>query len=388
MMAAVETSETRVRPQANVAGRVGGSLPARLHAFLGWWTQALASWLPERIRELLGISPRRLSLRRAGQDLELALLRGDEPRQVAVLSLVDVQVPVADPLDGILARRIADVPRWLLLPEGTALRRRMTLPLAAADRLNEVLAFEIDRQTPFAANEVRHDARVVARRGDGQVDVELVVVPNALLDRELATLGPLAATLSGVDVADADGTPLGVNLLASAARDRREDPWRKWNLVFAVVAMLALAAGLWQVLANRRAAADLFAQQVEQEVQRARGAAAEQRRLLDLVEGTQFLQQVRAGRPTTVEIVDELARRLPDTTFLDKLSIEGDRILLIGYSSDSSALVKQLEGSSLWRNAALTGALQPDPRTRKDRFTLVAELVVRDAGEPGGGDAR
>ncbi|MCR6663455.1 MAG: PilN domain-containing protein [Luteimonas sp.] len=387
-MAAVETSEARVRPQARVAGRVGGSLPVRLRAFRDWWTQALASWLPERIRELLGMSPMRLSLRRAGQDLELALLRGDEPRQVAVLSLADVQVPVADPLDGILARRIADVPRWLLLPEGTALRRRMTLPLAAADRLNEVLAFEIDRQTPFAANEVRHDARVVARRGDGQVDVELVVVPNALLDRELATLGPLAATLSGVDVVDADGTPLGVNLLASAARDRREDPWRTWNLVFVAVAMLALVAGLWQVLANRRAAADMFAQQVEQEVQRARGAAAEQRRLLDLVEGTQFLQQVRAGRPTTVEIVDELARRLPDTTFLDKLSIEGDRILLIGYSSDSSALVKQLEGSSLWRNAALTGALQPDPRTRKDRFTLVAELVVRDAGEPGGGDAR
>src|SRR5690606_763366 len=289
---------------------------------------------------------------------------------------------------GLLTQRVAVVPRWLLLPEGSALRRPMTLPAAAAERLREVLAFEIDRQTPFAADDVRHDARLLARRGDGQIDVELVVVPKAALERELAALGPLAKTLAGVDVATADGGALGVNLLASDAQGRREDPWRGRNLILVLVAVAALMAGLWQMLSNRRAAADLFAQQVEQEVGRARGAAAQQRNLLDLVEGTQFLQQVRAGRPTMVEVIDELARRLPDNTFLDKLSIEGDRILLIGYSSETSALVKQLEGSALWRNAALTGALQPDPRTRKDRFTLTAELAVRSPGAQGETDAR
>jgi general secretion pathway protein L len=142
-------------------------------------------------------------------------------------------------------------------------------------------------------------------------------------------------------------------------------------------------------ICHRPAAAELFAQQVEQEVQRARGAASEERRLLDLVEGTRFLQDTRAGRPTTVEILDELSRRIPDSTYLEKLSIEGDRILLIGFSSEASALVQQLEGSDLWRNAALAGALQPDPRTRKDRFTLTAEVAVRPAASgQGGANAR
>ncbi len=387
MMAAVDTSEAARRRPPSGLGGIGGSLRPRLRGFWTWWTQALASWLPGRVHDLLGWTPRRVLLHRTGQDVELVLLRGDERRPIAALPLLDLQAQVSDPLEGVLVQRVVDVPRWLVLPDNSALRRRMTLPLAAADRLREVLAFEIDRQTPFTAAEVHHDARVLARRGDGQVDVELVVVPKVLVDRELAALGSLSSTLSGIDVAGSDGVPLGINLLASQARNRREDPWRKWNLVFVLVAAIALVAGLWQMLANRRAAADLFAQQVEQEVQRARGAAAEQRRLLDLVEGTRFLHEVRAGRPTTVEVIDELARRLPDATFLDKLSIEGDRILLIGYSSETSALVGQLEGSALWRDAALTGALQPDPRTRKDRFTLVAQLAVREAGG-GGSDAR
>ena len=45
-------------------------------------------------------------------------------------------------------------------------------------------------------------------------------------------------------------------------------------------------------------------------------------------------------------------------------------------SSEAPALVQRLEGSPLWRSPALAGALQPDPRSGRDRFTLTAELVV------------
>jgi general secretion pathway protein L len=387
MMAATDPAEPRA-PRAPAAWRrVDARLRPRVSGFWRWWSAALAAWLPARLRDLLGWTPQRLLLRRVGGELQLSLLRDGTLRNSATLPLGDVQAPVADPLAGLLAQRVADVPRWLVLPVGAVLRRRLSLPAAAADRLRDVLAFEIDRQTPFAAADVDYDARLLERRGD-QLDVELVVVPRAALEAELQALGPLAGTLAGVDVADGSGGTLEVNLLATTRHARREDPWRRWNLVFAAAALLALAAGLWQMLDNRRAAAALFAQQVDEQVHQARGAAVEQRRLLDLVEGTRFLQDTRAGLPTTVEVIDEVARRLPDGTYLEKLSIEGDRILLIGYSSEASALVKQLEGSTLWRNAALAGALQPDPRTRRDRFTLTAELAVRDAAAGGTPGAR
>ncbi|MEP6907389.1 MAG: PilN domain-containing protein, partial [Pseudoxanthomonas sp.] len=139
--------------------------------------------------------------------------------------------------------------------------------------------------------------------------------------------------------------------------------------------LLVLIAALWQVLDNRRAAADAFAAQVEVRATQARGIAAQRQRLVDIVEGAAFLDQARAERPTTVEILDELSRRLPGNTYLEKVGIEGDQLLLTGYSAEASALVGRLQGSTLWRAPALSGALQPDPRTRLDRFNLVADLA-------------
>jgi len=378
MMAAVEQSGSGQGGLASGWRRVEGMLRPRLRDFRAWWVRSLASWLPERVRDLFGLAPQRLLLRRRGDAIELALWRGDRLRPLADLPVPDGPAGT-DPWASLLSQRMAETPRWLLLPVQAVLRRRLSLPLAAADRLREVLGFEIDRQTPFTAAEVSYDARVLERRGDGQLDVELVVAPKAALERALEGIGPLAPTLAGVDVADAQGVPLGVNLMTGAQRRRRDDPWRRRNLVLLLVAVVALFVGLWQVLANREAAADVFQQQVDDAVRQARGASLERRQLVDLVEGGAFLQATRAGRPTMVEVMDELARRLPDNTSLEKLSVEGDRILLIGLSSEASALVGRLQGSPLWSEPALAGALQPDPRTRTDRFTLTAKLATGPA---------
>ncbi|HLT44718.1 MAG TPA: PilN domain-containing protein [Luteimonas sp.] len=359
--------------------RVEGSLRPRLRGFMSWWTAALASWLPARTRDLFDLSPQRLLLRARGPELQLALWRGDGVRLLADVPLAGFTGREGDPLAILLSPRVADVPRWLVLPASAVLRRRLTLPAAAGERLREVLGFEIDRQTPFSATEVSYDARVLGRRGDDQLDVELVVVPKATLAAALEALGPIAPTLAGVDAADADGEPLAVNLMGDARRHRREDPWRRRNAVLLLAAALALCLGMWQMLANREAAADVFERQVDEAVRQARVASLEKRRLLDLVEGGAFLQAARAGTPTMVELMDELARRLPDGTYLEKLSIEGDRILLIGLSSEASALVSQLQGSPLWTSPALAGALQPDPRSRMDRFTLTATVATADA---------
>lgn len=376
-------------------GRAGLRLRPGLGGFWHWWTHALASWLPLRLRELLGLARERLLLESDGDSLRLSLERGDAG--IRELGQVPWAADLAgdDPLAPLLAQRVAELPRWLVLPAAAGLRRTLVLPAAAADRLRDVLGFEIERQTPFAVADVRYDARVAGRRADGQVEAELVVVPARAVDAALERLGPLAASVAGIDLRGEDGRTLGVNLLAGAAGRRRADPWRSWNLVLASIAAVALAAALWQVLDNRRQAADAFEAEVDVRARSARAVADEKRQLVDLVEGLTFLQTTRAARPTTVEVMDELARRLPDGTTLQKLSIEDDRILMIGVSSEASSLVQRLEGSPLWRAPALTGALQPDPRSGRDRFTLTAELAIAQAPAAagnatgnGGGDAR
>jgi general secretion pathway protein L len=200
-------------------------------------------------------------------------------------------------------------------------------------------------------------------------------VPRAGFDAGLTQLGALAPELAGADVADADGLPLGVNLLPLEARASRQTSRRGLHVVLAAVMLVSLVLGAWLILDNRRAAAEAFATQVASRAEQARRVSTQRQQLVDLVAGATALNKARADRPTTVEVIDEVTRRLPDNTYLEKLSIEGDRLMLIGFSPEASGLVAKLEGSPLWRSPALSGALQPDPRTRLDRFTLTAELA-------------
>ncbi|HTL14900.1 MAG TPA: PilN domain-containing protein [Thermomonas sp.] len=333
------------------------------------------------MRAVFGLAQQRLLVETRGDMLQLGLTLPAQPGEAPVRTLAElpqeaVATAVGDPLARILSPRIAGLPRWLVLPASTGLRRRLTLPAAAADRLRDVLGFEIDRQTPFSADDVHHDARLIGRRGD-QLDAELVVVPRAALDQALATLGePLVATLAGVDIAGPDGLPLGVNLLPGARRRRRRDPRAAWNAGLVVIALAAAGAGLWQIRGNREAAADALEAAVKLRSQKARDVSAQKKELVDLVEGLRFLQQTRNGRPTTVEVLDELTRRLPDDTYVEKVSIEGDNLLIIGLSSQAPQLVEKLQSSKLWHAMNFTGALMPDPTKGKDRFTLVAQLTV------------
>ncbi len=355
-------------------------------SFLAWWGQALATWLPARWRVLLGLTGDRLFFQRQGDEVEMTWLEGTQRHALARLPAT----ATPDDVRALLGRRLAELPRWWLMPTGMALRRRVLLPAAASDRLRDVLRFELDRQTPFTANEACFDARVLGVREDGQLDVELAAVPTSAFSDGLARLGALASDMAGADVADADGVPLGVNLLPEAARVARQAPQRGLHRVLAAVALVALVIGAWGVLDNRRAAADLFAAQVDSRADAARQVATQRQQLVDLVAGTGTLNQTSARRPTALEVMDDVTRRLPDNTYLEKLAIEGDRLTLIGFSPEASGLVARLQGSPLWRNPALSGALQPDPRTRMDRFTLTAELLGKQdpaAAAPGGADA-
>ena len=322
----------------------------RLAGFFAWWGRSLAAWWP-------GLDRGRLLLRADAMPVEPGALQ-------------------------------SDLPRWLVLPASAGLRRRLWLPAAAGERLRDVMGFEIDRQTPFAAADVAYDARLLGRRSsDGQVEAELVVVPKATLEAGLSRLGPVAGTLAGVDIDDANGKPLGINLLPRARRGGRRDPALAWNIALATVALLATGLMLAQLLHNRRQALAGLETRVAGEVERARTVAVQRQQLVDLVDGRNHVETLRKQRPAAIEVLDELARRLPDNTWLDKLAIDNDRLLLIGRSGEASALVARLEGASPWRSPALNGPLQPDERSGRDRFTLAAELAVPAPAGSGGNDA-
>lgn len=264
-------------------------------SFLAWWGQALATWLPARWRVLLGLTGDRLLFQRQDDQIEMTWLEGSQRHMLARLPAT----VTPDELRAVLGTRLTDLPRWWLVPSGMALRRRLLMPAAAAERLQDVLKFELDRQTPFTANEACFDARVIGVRTDGQLDVELAAVPMAAFAGGLAQLGALADGMAGADVEDADGVPLGVNLLPESARVTAQAPQRGLHRALAAVAVVAIVFAAWAMLDNRRAAADAFAAQVDGRADAARrsGAAAAARRSGRRYDGVEPDQRTAPDRP-------------------------------------------------------------------------------------------
>ena len=375
-MPAADRFSTLLDPLALRLART--SLPAR-------WREAVAavlSLLPARLRALVEGDDQRLFLLRRHDEVELVAAGRRTDTVLGRLPLDDATVleEARHRLDG------SAVPRWLLLPVSQVLRRTLALPAAAEARLREVLAFELDRQTPFSADQVSFHGRVVSRDvAAQQLGVELLVLPRSRLDAELLALGTLGINLAGVDVVDADGRRLEVNLLPESRRGHRHDPVRRLNAALAAVAVVALFATLLLTLANRREVRDGFRAQVEAASVEARQARLLRNQLQVSAQAANFLAATRASRPTMLEVLDDLTRRIPDDTSLDKLSINDDNLVMVGQSNAAPALVALLQESPLLVEPALSGAVQADPRSGRDRFTVAARIAVK--GEPGAADA-
>ncbi|MBV2209736.1 MAG: PilN domain-containing protein [Thermomonas sp.] len=350
-----------------------------LRRFFAWWGRSLLEWLPVSLRRTLGVSQDRVLLH-PNETLQLVLQREERLHPLGELPLPLPQG--GDPLAVLLSGRVANLPRWLALPASLGLRRELTLPAAARERLRDVLTFEVERQTPFALADVLYDGRVLHPRADGQLQAELVVLPRAQLAAATARWPGVDLALAGLDLAAESGRPLGVNLLPQAQRARRKNPWRLWNLGLLLLAVFALCAALSQLLDNRAAAAAELQKTISQREPQARSVSAQRQQIMDAVEGGAHLAQQRNGRASAVEVIDALAQRMPDGTYLEKLSIDGDQLTLIGLSNQAAALVGQLEGAPQWSSPALSGPLQQEPRTRMDRFTLVAKLKVATTAAP------
>lgn len=351
-------------------GQAGARIMPGAGGFWAWWSQALLAWLPARWQALLGVSDARLLLQVVDGQLTVSLQHNGQ-RQL-LQALPRDCTPAA--LDAALPARVASLPRFGLLPASAALRKPLRMPAAAEARLREVLGYEIDRQTPFTAAQVYYDVRLLQRRGDGQLDTELVVAPRQQIDTLLQPVDAWQQQLDGVDVLGADARLLGVNLLPATLRRQRRDPMRRLNRILLVAGLVMLVLAAWQLLDNRRAAAAQLSARVDAAAARARVVAAQRQQLQDLVDGQQFFAEQRAAQPSATQVINELSQRLDDATSLEKLSIEAGRMQLIGMSSSASSLVSTLEGSSLWKTPSLTGVLQTGNGGSRERFTLTAEL--------------
>lgn len=260
----------------------------------------------------------------------------------------------------------------LLLPEDTVLVQRLALPLAAARDLHQLMGYELDRFTPFTADQVHYVVRREGVSGD-QLWVTLALVRREWLEQCLDHCRERGLTLDGIDVVGADGQPTGLDLLPRAQQPAAAATGRHLVLGLALVC-LALALALPVVwLHNRGAALAAMETQVQTLREQAKEVAVLRTALDDAQGATQFLLKRRLGQPSRALLLGELTRCLPQDTWLQSLEINLDgQVDLAGFSTRASALIGQIKRCNQLTDAQYQGVIQPDEASGRDRFYLRA----------------
>jgi len=343
-----------------------------LHRFLTWWGRELAALVPARVRDWF--MERREEVRAGIEGAEL-VLTPPAPAAPVRIALAQDSAAVRPAVAQALVREEEPPAVFLALQGGRLLHRTLSLPMAAEENLRQVLGFELDRQTPFRAEQVYFDCRVQRRDlAARQLVAEFALVPRAAVDAELAALEAAGVPLEAMDGVDGAGARLGYNLLPRERRAPRARFWLKVNLALAALALLLLFAVMAQSVANReRALADLEAQTDKAQVE-ARSVATLRNTLKQAIDGASFLTERKGARPPTIDVMLDLTRRLPADTWLQRFSVNADQVQLQGQSREAAALITLLQQSPYLEGPALQGAITPDARTGKEQFLIQAKL--------------
>lgn len=264
--------------------------------------------------------------------------------------------------------------RWILvLPETCGLRRRLLWPAAALRDLRTAIPLQLEQLTAFRESKVAWDVALHGTPVPGKVALDLAVVPRTVIDGWIARLGDAGIALSAIDYAASPQGRAGFNLLPPEQRARTVRPEARTTRRLVLAAgILLLALGLQtramldSTIARREARLASLERQADA-VQRATQTVLAQQA------ARHALQQAVAAHPPVSTLLDDLSRRLPKSTWVERLSLRpSGRLELQGQSPDAPALVAILKASPLLRDPALQGAVQPDPTTGKERFLITA----------------
>jgi general secretion pathway protein L len=357
--------------------QIGGRLKSGpVGTFFRWWFSELGQAMPQSWQMKLQHALRRVTLNLVDGDLQVGV---DQNRQVNVLerfSTTQEAVLQLQQVEDLLARNeLSDAPRYLLLELSGVLSKELKLPLAAEANLARVLSFEMDRQTPFKADNVYFDTQIIERNAEsGQLRLQLYVAPRTEVDSVVRTVSGRGFQLAGVDVSDGART-LGLNLLPPAQRARAVNRKGRINYALAAAAALLLAVVMAQSLALRTHQIN----ELENAISDVQGGAREVMRIkeqiADTSEAAGFLAKRRAESPLAVEVLADVTRIIPDDTYLDRLVIGKSNVQMQGKSQNAQQLIELVNESGLFEEAAFRGSTRLDARSGLEIFEVNAQVV-------------
>ena len=327
--------------------------------FLTWWGQQLRSLWPgdgalqrgDLLQAALQGREVSVSLRRRGRTGELGRYALTESGMAALAAALGKR------------RRPAE----LILPSQFLLERTVALPLAAERDPARVLRYEMDRLTPFSADELYWSWAATRDRARAQLQVRLTMVLRGQVDAALEMLSRAGLQPSWL-VSDS-GHRLALAAGAGAAQRRIRIGLAALCLPLAIAAVAV--PFVQQSLESRR---------IEKRIAQSRPAVdraeALRRAQAQAAGAVDVLAKARARFGDPLATLAALTNILPDDTVLTDLTLRQRTMVLNGQSASAARLIPALAADPDIRDPAFTAPVTRSDVLHADIFTIRAQATL------------
>jgi general secretion pathway protein L len=293
---------------------------------------------------------------------------------------------MASSLNEALARR--GIPRdavkiALEIDESAFLVRRFDVPAVAIANLPKLLIADIERKTPFRACDVVY-GHLCSINPDfpDKARVELWILRRDIVSRALESVG-----LEWDDVALA--TPVSTKsgrkppIIYLGGRTKTVDWFGRLFIGSMALTVLFLLIGVGATLWRQ----NQFDAELEARIAETSARAGRVRQVADHATAESrllaTLRQERENTPLFADLWEETSRILPDGAYVTELRLTearaGERTIeLVGFADSAVGLPALFDKSSIFSEAALTAAITPDAREKREGFSL--RMRVRRKG--------
>ncbi|GAA3550325.1 PilN domain-containing protein [Zobellella aerophila] len=343
----------------------GQTLLQPVAGFWQWWTGQLLTLLPARVRSRLFGQKQQLTVH-----LDQGHYRLESGSRDILLEFEAEPTRKQEQMLAQILEQAAQI--RLCLPISELLYTRLRLPAATAASLNNVLTFEMDKHTPFQAQQVYFGYRILEReKGNAFILIGLLLIPKERLDPRLAELKRMGIDPARLQTTDLPDSPVITLIAPENARQSRIQRLRTLNgMLILVMLLLVIATPLYQ----RQARIDALNAELAVPKSRAERAAKLKQQLDELQQNRLFLVKEKAAAPSALILLDELTRLLPDHTWLNRFELQEDTLQIRGESASASELIGLIEGSSLFYDVHFSSPVTNNPATGRDRFTIGARF--------------
>jgi general secretion pathway protein L len=253
----------------------------------------------------------------------------------------------------------------------------LDFPSKAGDFLDGMVRTQIDRLTPWAADDAVFGWSVPTAAANDRIEVIFAATSKLKVQPLLEFVRTLDAASVAIYATASVGArpPVRIKLF--------DQPWRS-----AIGSMASVPRLLRAVLlsAGVAAAASLLMatylgghlQSEQDELQRQISQRRAALRLDSNSAGSGFdlLAKRKQTTPSSVMVLEAISRVLPDTTYVTELRIDGDKVQVVGMTQDAPSLIRLMEQSPQFTRATFFAPTTHAANETGERFHIEAHITA------------